>query len=137
MGVYKNQAVDRKDARKGKGQASRGGASDSEFINLELDKEQTHAFRQWRDDVEGVLAELDSAISDGYRVNVKFDDYSSSPTAFMFPDPTGGNAGYILTGRGGTAYRAIAEVIYKHTAVLGGDWSSWHNRTSEQDDPDF
>lgn len=137
MGVYDEQQMERKDRRKGARKPARREAMQSEFINLELSGEQLKDYRVWRDDFEAVMMGWGELLDDGYRVNTKYDDYSSAYAAFIIPDVEHDNAGYILTGRGGNPYRAITEAIYKHFSVLHGAWASHRNRPTQTDDPDF
>lgn len=121
--------VDKNGRSSGRSGKVRGGrpvaySSDSEFINLELDAKQTTAYRQWRLDVENVVNLWTELVEGGYRVNTKYDDYSASCAAFIIPDAQGDNSGFILTGRGGNAYRALSEAIFKHYEVLHGDWNT-------------
>lgn len=97
-------------------------APDSEFINLELDAKQTKQYRDWRLSAEAVIDAWTELLEAGYRLNTKYDDYSSSIAAFLIPDAENENSGFILTGRGGNAYRAMSEVIFKHFEILHGDW---------------
>lgn len=111
--------------------------ADSEFVNFELDKDQTAAYRQWRDDAENVITLWTELLEGGYRVNTKYDDYSSSIACFIIPDADSENEGYILTGRGGNAYRAISEAIFKHSEIFHGNWSVAAPAKARLDDPDF
>jgi len=111
--------------------------SDSEFVNLELDKEQTAQFREWRSDVENVINLWTELVEGGYRVNTKYDDYSSSCAAFIIPGDGSDNMGFLLTGRGGNPYRAVAEAIFKHFEVLHGDWRQFAAQSPLERDPDF
>lgn len=123
--------------------ANRGGRStsrfqsDSEFVNLELDKEQTAEYRAWRADVEEVENRWTELVEEGYRVNTKYDNYSSSCAAFIIPGDGSDNMGFLLTGRGGTPYRAVSEAIYKHFFVLKGIWGNFAAQRNFRDDPDF
>lgn len=111
--------------------------SDSEFVNLELDKEQTTAYRQWREDLTAVDEAWSELLEEGYRVNTKYDDYSSAYAAFVIPSEGSDNSGFLLTGRGGTPYRAVAEAIFKHVFVLKGLWGNFVPQRNFRDDPDF
>lgn len=110
---------------------------DSEFINLELNKEQSAACRTWREDSETVINMWSELLEEGYRVNTKYDDYSSSYAAFIIPDEQSDNSGFILTGRGGNPYRAVSEALFKHFAVLKGLWGNASDLRPNRDDPDF
>jgi len=137
MGVY-----DRSDKRKGSTHRNSAAARannqrDIEFVNRELTTEETEAFRGWRQAEEDVFTELTELVEGGYRVTVKYDDYSSSCAAFIFPGPESENSGLCLTGRGGNAYRALAEVVFKHVYVFKGAWSLSTPARPGRDDPDY
>lgn len=114
--------------------ATARGGSDSEFINRELDTQEVAAYRQWRLDPEEVIARWTEMLEEGYRVNTKYDDYGSCCAAFVIPDAESVNNGYILAGRGGNAYRALSEAIFKHYVVFKGQWDV--NRTGSRTETD-
>jgi len=136
-----NQLLNKRDsdragkARRGAGRAAQSG--DSEFINLELDKTATEDYRAWREDSDHIYDVWTALLEDGYRVNTKFDSYSDACAAFIIPSEGSANAGYILTGRGGNAYRAVSEALYKHEVVLLGTWGAALAQRRGHDDPDF
>lgn len=137
MGQVDNATISRKEARKGRRGRPVGGATDSEFINRELSDKETLAYRVWRDDFQTVMEIFDAAIQEEYKFSQKWDSYSESPCCFMFPPGDSANAGFILTGRGGNAYRALAECLYKHSAIFGGDWQASVGTVPGPDDPDW
>lgn len=110
---------------------------DVEFINLELDKVAQADYRVWREGLDHVVDLWTELIRGGYRVNTKFDDYSDACSAFIIPGDDSENSGYILTGRGGNAYRAVSEALYKHEVLLSGEWGNAVNERRGHDDPDF
>lgn len=110
---------------------------DSEFINLELSKEQKEQYLAWREDMEEVVVQWSNLCSGGYRVNTKWDDYSNSFAAFIIPDGGSENAGLILTGRGGTPLRAVCEAVFKHSVLLQEMWGGYSQVRGGSDDPDY
>lgn len=137
MGVKDEQRFGSRADRRSAGRSGRVYSQQSEFINRELTKEETAEYRAWREDVDNVVSEWSRALESGYRLNTKWDDYSSSFAAFLIPTDGAENSGFILAGRGGTPYRAASEVLYKHVFVFRGEW---HNSESARDlraDPDF
>lgn len=119
-------------------QRLRGAVSSSlEFINCELSAEEIISYRKWRENGETVLALLDEACEDGYKVSIKYDDYSSAFACFLFPPDDSDNVGYCLTGRAGTGYRALAEALYKHVVIFGKQWQNTRRAIGSVDDPDF
>jgi len=134
------QQQGKRQARSGRGQPGGGGRRpdrDVEFINLELDKVAQADYRLWREDLEHVVTVWTELLEEGYRVNTKYDDYSSSCAVFIIPPDGNDNSGYILTGRGGNAYRAVSEAIYKHEVLLSGVWGAALAERRGHDDPDF
>jgi len=111
--------------------------SDSEFVALELDKEQTAAYRSWRLDLEAVEEVWSAVLEEGYRVNTKYDDYSGGYAAFVIPADGSDNSGFLLAGRGGTPYRAVCEALFKHEFVLKRAWGSFVPQRDFRNDPDF
>jgi len=137
MGTY-----DRNDKRKaGGGRNPAGshyrGGGDIEFVNRELTVEETAAYRSWRSDLDQVCEVWAEILEGGYRVNTKYDDYSSSCAAFIFPPEGSENSGLALTGRGGNPYRAVSEALFKHQWVFKGVWSLSTSHPDRQEDPDF
>jgi len=137
MGVKDEQWAARKRGGRAKQGADTRGNTDSEFINRELTVEETAHYRVWRDEIDLVVASWTELVEGGYRVNTKYDDYSSCCAAFIIPDRDSDNSGYILTGRGGNAYRAVSEAIYKHFVVFRGVWASPSKSESVHRDDDF
>lgn len=137
MGVKDEQMQQRRSGGSRRGRGTSQSRTDSEFVNYELTADEVAAMRQWRQDVDSVADVWSDVLQEGYRVNTKWDDYSSSYAAFIIPDEQSDNAGYILSGRGGTAYRAVCEALYKHTFVLRGGWANTAKHERIQDDPEF
>lgn len=123
MGQADRVSYERRHSGKHPDRNQRRAVADSEFVNYELDKQQQAECAKWREDIQNVVDLWTELIEEGYRVNTKYDNYSSSCAAFIIPDEGSDNGGYILTGRGGDAYRAVANAIYKHAEVCGGVWS--------------
>jgi len=114
------------------GRGTPGQARDT-FVRLEL----TEADKKQLADYVTTLDELDAALegmmADGYKISVKYDDYSKSIAAFAFPPEDDSNAGYILTGRGRYPTRALRQLLYKHHGMLGEDWTGAGSPTPADD----
>jgi len=121
--------------RAGRGYSPR--STDSEFVNYELTQSEVAEYRAWRNDLEAFDLVFTEALDNGYRFSAKYDDYSSSYSAFMFPDEGSDNSGFILTGRGGSGYRALSECLFKHSEVFRGAWHTSGRGGSVPDDPDW
>lgn len=128
---------DRRGSGGSRGNAARGRDNTVEFVNYELNANETAIYRKWRDDLDTVVGQLDRMTQDGYKVSIKYDGYSESFAAFIFADDASDNAGRCLTGRGGTTYRALAEAIFKHVEIFGGDWADTGRVARPSDDPDW
>lgn len=118
-------------------QGQRNNGSSVEFVNRELSAEETADYRQWRDDLVTVDASLAEVCDDGYKISLKYDDYSSAYACFFFADDGSENAGRALTGRGGSPFRALSECLYKHVVLLRGEWSVARSATRPSDDPEW
>jgi len=133
--------VDMRNRRKGAGSkpvASRGRKDgDSTFVNRELSKDELADYRSWRSNVDDVDLVWREAVDSGYKFTVRYDDRNNCSVAFMFPDDGGDNFGFILTGRGGTPYRAVSECLYKHHVLFGGAWFEASSGPSGPNDPDW
>lgn len=95
----------------------------SNFVRYELSAEDKRGAKKWMSDPNGLFDGLDKLLDTGYKLSLRHDDYSNSPCCWVFPPDTGtSNSGLILSGRGRTAFTAIAECIYKHYVVFDGEW---------------
>jgi len=137
MGQIDKAAHAARDARRPAYRGRQSYGQDSEFINLELSVEEVEQMRQWREDESIVSDVWAGLLEEGYRTNVKYDDYSSAFAVFIIPGDGSDNVGFILTGRGGTPYRAVCEGLFKHAVILHGEWGNAQPRRRRQDDPDF
>lgn len=141
IGVHMTSEMERRKRPDSAGKGHRRGQSayqtDSEFVNYELKQEQVVEYRRWRADIETVDLAWREACEDGYKFSAKYDDYNSAFAVFMLPGPDSENAGFILTGRGGTPLRALCECLFKHSEVLGGDWRSVRRSSVSTDDPEW
>jgi hypothetical protein len=129
----KKPAAHRKSAPPARNQ----GQSSVEFVRRELTETEKLEFRTWRDDIDTVIGELDRMLEDGHKVSLKYDLYNGAYAAFIFADDDSDNAGYCLTGRGGNAYRALSEALYKHVVLLRGNWVVNGRTVDTVDDPDW
>lgn len=140
--MAKNSGVEyfkRRDQPERKQRTGRGAksAGDSEFVNRELTEAESPGLYAWREDTQNVFDRLEELLEEGYKVSLKYDDYSSSPCAFLFPPAGGENDGLILTGRGGDPYRALCECLYKHLELFQGVWVVPVGKGAQQRDSDW
>jgi len=132
-----NARDDRRARRKQSQRASGAYGEESTFINRELTQEETAELRIWRNDIGTVDHEWGLALADGYKINTKHDDYNDCFAAFALPGEGSSNSGYILVGRGGTPYRAVAQLLYKHAVIFCGAWTLSGGQGQGNADPDF
>jgi len=137
VGIKDEQIGRRKGWGRDRGASGRGRDASSEFINRELDKEETEKYRVWRDEVSDVFDRLQETVESGYKLSVKYDDYGECFAAYLIPGEDSNNSGFILAGRGGTPYRAIAECLYKHTFIFHEEWGADDRRQGRGRDSDF
>jgi hypothetical protein len=115
----------------------KNGYPENEFVNLELSKEQRTQLKEMFVDALDLDMALAEIFDDGTKITLKFDDRNDCYVAFGFAPADSDNAGYVLTGRGGSATRALRELVYKHLHILNGDWASYHNRAANRDGDDW
>ena len=94
------------------------------FLNVELTKPQAEALKKmpaWSEEMSGYL---DTVVKAGFQISLKVDGFNNCFAAYMqirlHSHPC---YGFILTGRGSTQIKALRQLLYKHFAVLGEDWS--------------
>ena len=97
--------------------------NDNEFVQRELTADEKKACKQFVPTQEEMEAALDHLCEAGYRISLKWDDYSSSQAAYIqHPDLKHENAGLVLSGRGSTPLRALRQAMYKHFVLFDGVW---------------
>ena len=96
------------------------------FVPLNLVEEDKEEFADWWADNPGeVRTQLDDALAAGLKFTVSFDGGNSCYIASLTgrPDSVGMRAfTCCLSARSGTFDEAVALLIYKHSALLQGDW---------------
>jgi hypothetical protein len=125
---YKNST----DKRRTDGRAGGSLARGDEFINLELDAAQADECRAFRKDPVAVNLILTEMLEDGYKITCRYDSRNECYACFAFAEDDSDNAGYILTGRGGSGMSALAELLYKHAQVLERSWVRAAERTKRR-----
>lgn len=100
--------------------------NDAKFVNYELNVDEKRSCKQWLPSLEEYDDALLKFVDQGYRVSVKFDNYTEAYSAFGQSFDAGNiNAGLILTGRGSTPAKAIKQMLYKHFLVFDQEWGGW------------
>jgi len=132
-----NARDDKRANKRKRDQSTYRGDDRSTFINYELTKDERAALLEWREDASAVVTVWQEVLDAGYKLNTKFDDYNDCYAAFIIPGDGADNQGYILPGRGGNPYRAVAESLFKHSAVFGGAWRVARANGRAENDSDF
>ncbi len=102
-----------------------------EFVQLELSTEQKRDLKVTYENIVTLSLAVDEMLEAGIKLTLKTDNRGNGYVAFAFADPDSDNAGFILTGRGGSSTRALRELVYKHVNILGGEWSQYRSRAAD------
>jgi len=108
----------------------------SEFINYDLTQDDKTRFKAWLSsksfDPWDMLHKL---IESGYTLSVKPDSYHDCVAAYISPVAEDNpNAGYILSGRSGSAPMAIFGALFRHLVLFESEWPTDTVRRSGLDD---
>lgn len=97
---------------------------DNPFVKLELSDKQHAALKdKLQDDPSWPVAFMVVLVENGYRISLRWDDFTNSPAAWVFPpDDHETDAGLIMSGRGSSAFTALAEACYKIYVMSGQPW---------------
>jgi hypothetical protein len=99
--------------------------NNAQFVQLELTEEQSKELKATIVTGDGILEQMEKMIDDGYKFTIKYDSYGDCIGAWCQPTDEGSaNSGYILTGRGTSASKAVKQLLYKHHVLLQGDWGT-------------
>ena len=108
--------------------------NDVTFVNWSLSADDKVSCKAW------LLGdgEMDNAISNlietGYKVTSSWDGYRSCFTASIVPTSDAkDNQGYILTGKGSTALKAVKQAMYIHHYIMDGNWAAWSTATKAEE----
>lgn len=95
------------------------------FVTCELNAERKKQFKEsWAGhDVSWLI--LDETVTPGYKISFSIDQYHNcAQVSWYCSDPKDQNAGWCLTARGPDFSTALSVLLFKHTVVLEGDWTS-------------
>lgn len=112
------------------------GNSQVQFLNYDLPDNERKAFKIWASDASlDLIGLIEKLLDDGYGLSVKWDDYNDCAGAFIqCKKPDNANFGWILTGRGKTAFSAISGVLYRHYVLFEQAWPTDNFRRQGLDD---
>jgi hypothetical protein len=93
------------------------------FIPRELTPEEQAACKSWEFSEESVFDAIHKLVDARYKVTMRYDDFNECYGCWLLPDKTDvDNAGYILTGRGSSPYKAAKQALFKHYQLFEGVW---------------
>ena len=115
------------------GKAPKGGKSerfnDVQFIQRELDKNETAACKAWDVDESHVFDAIHKLCEGEYSFSLKWDSFSDCYACFVqFRGEDGPNKGFILTGRGSSPFKAAKQALFKHYQLLDCLWEEFAER---------
>lgn len=100
--------------------------NDVQFVNWSLDASQKAACKAWVLSLEDFDNALATLIEAGYKTTLSYDSFRSCYTCSIVPTKDAkNNQGYILTGKGSTATKALKQALYIHFHVMSEDWASY------------
>lgn len=96
------------------------------FVQVSIDEAHREEFDLWWAENQATITqELDDAVGTGLKFSLSFDGGNCCYIASLTGRPDGrGERPFTccLSGRGGTLAEALAVLLYKHAALLHGDW---------------
>jgi len=112
------------------------GADKPKFVNYDLSEDDKKSFKAWaHENIDNLLDFIEKVVEAGYGVSVKWDVrgqcYASFLTCNRENDP---NKGWILSGRGSTAFSAIMGALFRHLVLFDGIWPIDEAQTFPMDD---
>jgi hypothetical protein len=103
--------------------------NNAQFVQLELTDEQAKTLKATGTTAEQIFEEMERMIDDGYKFTIKYDSYGDCTGVWCQTTIEGSeNSGYILTGRGSSAFKALKQLMYKHHVLCEQRWSSYAGR---------
>lgn len=101
------------------------------YVNLRINEEERADFDAWAtEETADFQRSLDLALVDGLKLGVSYDAENSAYVAtFTGSGCHGDKARYLLSARGSSFSESVALLVYKHTVLMDGDWSSYSPAT--------
>jgi hypothetical protein len=108
--------------------------NDVTFVNWSLSPEEKSDCKAWILSLEDYDAALGRLIEAGYKTTLSYDNFRHCYTASIVPTKDAkDNQGYILTGKGSTATKALKQALYIHFYVMGESWASYSTAQSVEE----
>jgi hypothetical protein len=104
------------------------------FVNWSLSSDEKAACKAWQLSMEDFDNALATIIEGGYKTTLSYDSFRSCYTASIVPSKDAkSNQGYILTGKGSTATKALKQALYIHFHVMGEEWAAYSTAKAVED----
>lgn len=105
------------------------------FCDIPLTSEQKDRVRELSSDPVDCLGIIGDFVSNGYRFTASRDTRGGGFVSSVTPtQPSDPNAGFTLTGRGGSLERAINALYYKHVVIAQeGLWTNFSGGFANDD----
>jgi len=110
--------------------------SSSVFVQFVLSDEQRGHLKSTALTSEQIDGTLSRLFDDGYKLSMKWDDYSKAFAAWLIaPEWDNPNMGRILSGRGSTPIKALKQLFYIHFNIAEDRvWASLEHEWVLEDD---
>ena len=103
------------------------------YQNISIPTSMVEGCEKYIADTKEVWSDYTEILVEGYTVKMYYDkdeeSYKATLTCFIAESP---NAGFALSAFGGDWFTALAVVLYKHSYVADGDWSSVANTSKRK-----
>lgn len=108
----------------------------AQFVNFDFDKDTREQFKRWLHEHAADFTDyIERLLDDGYNLSIKFDAYNDCISAFISPQARDNPLhGWILSGRGSTAFSAAMGAMYRHYVIFDGVWPIEDIRRNGLDD---
>ena len=95
------------------------------FVNCEMNAARKEQFKMWTPKVDDIETAIQECLSPGYKLSFSLDTYHDAYQVSWFCSaPADPNAGWCLTARASSIGKAFVVLLFKHSVVLEGDWTS-------------
>jgi len=102
------------------------------FIQHNLTAEEKKAYDNWTLSPDDLWDAIERIIDNGYKLSTSHDDYNSTRQASLTcNNPKLPDYGWVLVARAPDSFNAIALIVFKHTVLLGENWTEFHARARE------
>lgn len=95
------------------------------YVNFTLTEAHKNGFEKWVASNPPIDRMIDELTEDGYDLKVRYDGYNKCQSAQLFCTvPENSNAGWCLSIRASSWYKAIVRLLYVHYIALEEQWSA-------------